>query len=83
MKWKFQYTRQAYNFLSRENLFEEVEDRIIRFLKGEKIDVKKLKGKLKGFLRLRIGKVRVIFELRIEDKKVIIVRAGYRGKIYK
>ena len=44
-------------------------------------DVKKLTTK--NFFRLRVGKVRVIFEVNKIRKEVWIRKIGYRGGIYK
>ncbi len=83
MKWEFVYHRQSYNFLKKEGLFPNVEFKILRFIKGEKVDIKKLKGKLKGFLRLRVGNTRIVFKIRPEERKIFIFKAGYRGEVYK
>ncbi|WP_022853032.1 type II toxin-antitoxin system RelE family toxin [Thermodesulfatator atlanticus] len=80
--WKFKYRKQAFIFLKENNLLEKIRDKLIEFLKGERVDVKRLKGEWKGFLRLRIGRVRVIFKLDSENKVIEIYKAGFRGKIY-
>ncbi|WP_456371274.1 type II toxin-antitoxin system RelE family toxin [Thermodesulfatator atlanticus] len=80
--WKFKYRKQAFIFLKENNLLEKIRDKLIEFLKGERVDVKRLKGEWKGFLRLRIGRVRVIFRLDPENKVIEIYKAGFRGKIY-
>jgi len=82
MTWKFKYRKQAFVFLKENELLEKVRNRIVDFIRGEKVDVKKLKGEWKGFLRLRIGKIRVIFKLDTDNKVVEIYKAGFRGKIY-
>ena len=85
MIWKFKYRKQAFSFLKeKENDFVEiVRNKIISFIRGEKVDIKKLKGKWEGFLRLRVGKIRVIFKLDVENKVIEIYKVGLRGKIYK
>jgi len=65
-----------------------VREQIKGFLKkmrGERvnIDVKKLKGKWKGYLRIRKGKLRVIFAVDFEDKALYVERVDFRGKAYK
>lgn len=37
----------------------------------------------KGFWRLRIGKIRVVYEVEKKKKRVIIRRIAYRGYAYK
>ena len=83
MIWKFKYRKQAFSFLKETNLLEIVRNKIVSYIRGEKIDIKKLRGDWEGFLRLRIGKIRVIFKLDVENKIVEIYKAGVRGKIYK
>ena len=39
-----------------------------------------LKGKTKGFYRLRIGKIRFIFY--VLDDKIVVDKADFRGNIY-
>jgi mRNA-degrading endonuclease RelE of RelBE toxin-antitoxin system len=48
----------------------------------EELDIKKLKGNLKGFSRIRIGKIRVIFSIDIEANEILIYDINYRSKIY-
>jgi len=38
--------------------------------------------KVKGFYRLRLGKLRAIFEIDRKKKKIWIRKVGYRGGIY-
>ncbi len=81
MKWKIKYRKQAYKFLNENNLLNVVKDKIVKFLNGEYADIKKLKGEWNGFLRLRIRKVRVIFQLDIENKIIDIYKADFRENI--
>jgi mRNA interferase RelE/StbE len=46
-------------------------------------NIKALKGELSGFYRLRVGKMRVIFEVDEENRVIKVVDAGFRGSIYK
>lgn len=50
MIWKLECRKQAYGFLKNRGLFEEVEMKIMGYIRGEKQDIKKLKGNWKGFL---------------------------------
>ena len=83
MIWKFKYRKQAFSFLKENDFVEIVRDKIINYIRGEKVDIKKLKGKWEGFLRLRVGKIRVIFKLDVENRVIEIYKAGLRGKVYK
>lgn len=46
------------------------------------LDIKRLVG-ITGFYRLRIGKVRAIFEVDEIKKEIWIRKIGYRGGIYR
>ena len=88
MKWSIEYSRHADKFIEREDIRVTVREQIKGFLKkmrGERvnIDVKKLKGKWKGYLRIRKGKLRVIFAVDFEDKALYVERVDFRGKAYK
>ena len=88
MKWNIEYSRHADKFIEREGIRVTVREQIKGFLKkirGERvnIDVKKLKGKWKGYLRIRKGKLRVIFAVDFEDKALYVERVDFRGKAYK
>ncbi|MGD1908518.1 MAG: type II toxin-antitoxin system RelE/ParE family toxin [Leptolyngbyaceae cyanobacterium] len=48
----------------------------------DELDIKKLKGNLLGFSRIRVGKIRIIFEIRRETSELFIYDINYRGNIY-
>jgi mRNA interferase RelE/StbE len=83
MRWKFKYRRQAYGFLKNREVFEKIEMKIMGYVGGKKQDIKRLRGNWQDFLRLRIGKIRVIFRIDPDNQVIEIVKAGFRGKIYK
>lgn len=56
------------------------EEGIIPF---RKIDIKKLDGDWKGFMRLRIGKIRIIFKINREKDEMYIYEIDFRGDVYK
>ncbi|HEX3890906.1 MAG TPA: type II toxin-antitoxin system RelE/ParE family toxin [Verrucomicrobiae bacterium] len=58
--------------------------RAIKELAGDKGDVKLLEGKLSGFWRLRIGNIRVIFEVKAVGgtREVFCFYANYRSVVY-
>ncbi|MBE9075462.1 type II toxin-antitoxin system RelE/ParE family toxin, partial [Microcystis sp. LEGE 08355] len=43
----------------------------------EELDIKKLKGELKGFSRIRVGKMRVIFEIVKETDEIFIYEINF------
>ncbi len=47
-----------------------------------KNNIKKLKGKLKDYNRLRVGNYRVIFSFENDKMIILIVRVGHRKEIY-
>lgn len=48
-----------------------------------KIDIKKLEGNWKGFMRLRIGKSRVIFRIDKDKDEMYVYEIDFRGDVYK
>ncbi|MBO3840423.1 MAG: type II toxin-antitoxin system RelE/ParE family toxin [Thermoproteota archaeon] len=92
MEWKLRIHRKALKFL--EEISEEerkrVEEKLNDLLKTLEsgtllhmhLDVKKLKGAWEGFFRLRVGKIRVIFKIEIENKEVLVYNIHYRGQAY-
>jgi mRNA interferase RelE/StbE len=46
------------------------------------LDIKALKGEWKGYLRMRVGKVRVIFTINAELDELQIYDIDFRGNIY-
>ncbi|MEK7565480.1 MAG: type II toxin-antitoxin system RelE/ParE family toxin [Patescibacteria group bacterium] len=45
------------------------------------LDIKKMRD-LENFYRLRVGKIRVIFEIDQREKIIVIRKIGYRGNVY-
>ena len=48
----------------------------------QELDIKSLTGDWKGYLRLRIGKIRVIFKLNRIENELFVYEIDYRGNIY-
>ncbi|NUN64834.1 type II toxin-antitoxin system RelE/ParE family toxin [Pseudanabaena biceps] len=46
------------------------------------LDIKKMKGEWEGFYRLRVGKNRVVFTVRIDSGEVDVYTIGARGDVY-
>jgi mRNA interferase RelE/StbE len=49
----------------------------------KELDVKRLEGEWKGFLRMRSGRVRVIFRIDKEEDVFLVYGIDYRGDVYK
>ena len=93
MEWKLRINRKALKFI--EKLPEHQKRRVLTGInillenlnKGmipfHSMDIKRLKGEWSGFLRLRIGDLRVIFWLDVERLEVVIYHVHYRSRVYK
>lgn len=46
------------------------------------LDIKQLKG-VENVYRLRIGKIRIVYEIRDNELVVLVISVGSRGDIYK
>ena len=67
--------------LKLKSLVSTVEEQgIIPF---KELDVKRLEGEWRGFLRMRSGKMRIIFRIDREDDVVLVYEIDYRGDVYK
>ncbi len=44
---------------------------------------RKLKGKLEGYLRVRVGDFRIIFRLDVEKRLIIVVKISRRKRAYR
>jgi|Deesub1362A_J573_1020465.scaffolds.fasta_scaffold13555_3 mRNA-degrading endonuclease RelE of RelBE toxin-antitoxin system len=83
-RWEIHYHKDAYKFLQNENLLDEFEDALKGFIyESRRIDIKKLKGKWRGKYRVRIRNIRIIFDVDYNRRKIRVIKAGYRGDVYK
>ena len=87
--WKINLSKQTDRFV-RNNKIKDNEilsfiNKFINYCKGsdENIDVKRIKGKWKGYYRIRIGKVRIILKIDFKEKIIFVDRMDYRGRVYK
>ena len=48
----------------------------------DELDIKKMKGNWRGYFRVRVGKIRVIFTVRVEAEKLYIHDICFRGDAY-
>ena len=88
------FRKQAVKFLQRATSQDQVkiqtklrqlvvaveEKRIIPFTE---LDIKKMKGEWKGFYRLKVANIRVIFVVDLDSSDVDIYVIGFRGDVYK
>ncbi len=93
MEWRIRIHRRAYRFL--ENIPEDkrrlVEERLKELMEAlehgvlpyRRLDIHKLRGEWEGFLRLRVGDIRVIFRLDFGNKIVYVYNIHYRKSAYK
>lgn len=64
-----------------KELFLSVEEKGI--IPYKELQIKSLEGHWKNFLRMRIGKVRVIFKIDIAKDELLIYEIDFRGSVYK
>ncbi|TWF57102.1 type II toxin-antitoxin system RelE family toxin [Neorhizobium alkalisoli] len=75
-----QYTRAARKELERMQPKRRaaIRSKVDSFARGDKVDVKKLKGS--GLVRIRVGDDRVIIDE--QTALVVVVEVGPRGSVY-
>ena len=93
MAWKIKIHRRALRFLEelpedRRRLIEEKLQVLLEALECgvipyRRLDIRRLRGEWKGFLRLRIGNIRIIFRIDFDAKTIYVYHIHYRGKVYK
>jgi len=71
-----------------DKLDDKTASRINKAIEGLKVnpflgkDIKKLRGKLEGRYRLRVGALRVVYKVEVDESLIIIEAIGGRGDIY-
>jgi mRNA interferase RelE/StbE len=88
MTWKIDFSKKAFSFAEKQNIYDKTIDEIKNFIrktKGEdiNIDIKRLTGNWKGFYRIRKGKIRIIFTINYESKQLYVDKIDFRGDVYK
>ncbi len=93
MAWSIAFKKNVPKFLAKQdgNVQERIKESLISLLaclnKGtmpqSEADIKRLKGKRKGFMRMRIGKIRVLFKMETTLQEITIYAISYRGDAYK
>ncbi|MCH8520283.1 MAG: cytotoxic translational repressor of toxin-antitoxin stability system [Nanoarchaeota archaeon] len=87
--YEIDINNRAYKFIISLQNSQEIllKIKLLKYFKSQRkldLDVKKLKGQKKNLIlyRIRVGTIRIIFQI-FEDKKIIYIRAvDYRGNIY-
>ena len=85
---RLDYSRNAEKFFEKhEDIREEFKRDVVKLITGyhpEQVNLKPLKGKLKGYSRIAIGGYRVIYKKSGDEIIVVsVIYAGSRGDIYK
>ena len=91
---RIKFSRNAVSFL--EKITEKDKERIRQKIKTlvlsveehgivpfREMDIKKLSGEWSEFLRMRIGKTRVIFRINREKDELLVYEIDFRGDVYK
>mgnify|MGYP003885876995 CR=1 FL=1 len=91
-EWKLRLHRSARKFLEtldpsqRSRVAERLNDLLTYLEKGTlpyaRLDIKRLRGEWEGYLRMRVGKLRVVFRLDPESKIVYVYSVHYRRRVY-
>ncbi len=87
--WKIDLSKQADKFIEKENIKEDeilsLIQKFINYSKGldENVDVKKMKGKWKGYHRIKIGKVRIILKVDFKERQILVDSIDHRGRVYR
>ena len=90
MNWKLILSRRAKRrILSlNKNLKIRIDKAVVNILNyyedksKKKPDLKVLKGKYKGILRLRVGKYRVLFKMSMKKREIFIIDIVSRSDLY-
>ncbi len=93
MEWSVKIHRKANRFLEELSMNERkrVEEKIRELVEAlregvlpyRRLDIRRLRGEWRGFLRLRVGDIRIIFKLDFETKTVYIYHIHRRESAYK
>lgn len=89
MKWQIEISKVSQKFIKKNNIHDaDIVSHLgkaIHKLEGkkEKVDLKKMKGEWKDFFRMRAGKIRIIFKIDFENRKIFVDRIDFRGDVYK
>ena len=82
MPYKITLEKAAEKYLRRQS--RDTQERLLKAIKGlpSAADVKKLIG-MRGYFRVRVGDIRIIFEINEAAESVNVIAIGARGQVYK
>ena len=88
MKWRIDFSPRASKFARKNKLTDTVKELILKFLRARRgdnniPDTKYLKGKWKGYYRIRKAGIRIIFQFDNVNKMVYIEAIDWRNKAYR
>ncbi len=89
MDWIISWSKESLAFLQKNDLTEASVVEILQKAKGKlegkdvNVDVKKLEGAWKPFLRIRMRNIRVIAEFNFSEHQIYIHRIDSRGNVYR
>ena len=72
MTWKIDFSKKAFSFAEKQNIYDKTIE-----------EIKRLTGDWKDFYRIRKGKIRIIFTINYESKRLYIDKIDFRGDVYK
>lgn len=87
MKWTIDYSGRAGKFIQKQGIGEAtrslLKDLILR-INGQSVnlDLKKLRGKWDGYLRIRRGDIRIIVKVHKKEKRLYVDKVDFRGSVY-
>ncbi len=87
MKWTIDYSGRAGKFIEKHGIRETtrslLKDLVLR-INGEPVnlDLKKLRGKWNGYLRIRSGDIRIILKVYKKEKRLYVDKVDFRGSVY-
>jgi len=88
LEFKIVYHKRSLKFLNKivQNKAKQIIEKLENLQKNppkENVNVTKLSGEIKDVYRLRVGKIRILYQLDFENKTIYIFDINFRGSIYK
>ena len=90
---RIEFSKKAAKFLKKldKEIGKQVRSKILLLRKSleekkaipfDELDIKRLKGNWQGFLRIRVGQIRIIITVAIEDERIYVYDICFRGDAY-
>ena len=89
MNWQIEISKASQKFIKKNNIRDadiiSYLGKATHKLQGTKeiVNLKKMKGEWKDFFRVRVGKIRIIFKIDFENRRIFVDRIDFRGDVYK